>query len=86
MKVIYKYPLSDWSATIEMPQGAQVLTAQLQGDKTFIWALVDTDKPKEERTFATIGTGHDAGKYNGELIYINTIFQSGFVWHIFEVK
>lgn len=86
MKTIQKYPLSDFCETISMPQGAQVLTVESKGGGTFVWALVDTDKPMEKRTFATIGTGHDAGKYDGELIYINTLFKGVFVWHIFEVK
>lgn len=81
---------------VELPEVAKALTQVEKyifaaSTKTQICemddgALVDTDKPMEKRTFATIGTGHDAGKYDGELIYINTLFEGVFVWHIFEVK
>nr|DAQ23193.1 MAG TPA: hypothetical protein [Caudoviricetes sp.] len=85
MKVIYKYQLSDWSETIKMPKDAEILTAHLQGENTYIWAMVETDNPTEERTFAIIGTGNPI-KYIGEYKYINTIFQGAYVWHIFEIK
>lgn len=91
MKVVYKYPLSDWQETIKMPKDAEILTAQIQGTTTYIWALVDTDNPIEERTFAIYGTGNEI-KSCGEMRYINTIFQNAglsltsYVWHIFEIK
>ena len=86
MKTIHKYPLSNLCETISMPKGAEVLTVESKGGETFVWALVDECKPMEKRTFVTIGTGHDAGKYGDKLTYIKTIFKGVFVWHIFEVK
>lgn len=59
-----------------MPQGAEVLTVESKGGETFVWALVDEYKPMEKRTFVTIGTGHDAGKYGDKLTYKNH-FQRG---------
>ena len=85
MKTIYKYPLLDWSQTIQLPKDAQVLTAAKQGDNVFVWALVDTTNEPEPRTFTIIGTGNEIVQ-NGNLHHINTIFDNGFVWHIFEVK
>lgn len=90
MKTIYKYqtPFQDFF-TLEMPVGAEILTVQ-QDEKTnwgCIWALVDTDNEKEERTFELFGTGNEIHVDMGvDRKYIGTYqYQRGnFVGHIFE--
>ena len=84
MKRIYKYELS--KPTVRMPQGAEVLTVQIQAGHLCAWALVDDAAPLVDRVFEIIGTGHaianDGEEYPGE--YLGTVQDGPFVWHIFE--
>ncbi len=65
-----------------MPENAQILSIQCQGNEPQIWALVDTDKPTEERTFRIFGTGYELNGFEGA--HIATFQQPPFVWHVFE--
>lgn len=81
MKTIWKFPLELTDAQqVAIPSGAQLLTAQIQGQSLQLWALVDPAQPKHVHTIRIIGTGHpieeDLGKYvatfqlrDGELIF-----------------
>jgi hypothetical protein len=82
MKRIYKYELEENS--VEMPIGAKILSIQMQNNRAYIWALVDTDAECEFRYFVMIGTGHDFPQVDA-FTYINTIQDGRFVWHIFEL-
>ena len=82
MKRIYKYELKEGS--VEMPIGAKILSTQTQNDRPYIWTLVDIDAECEFRNFAIVGTGHDFPEAD-DFTYINTIQDSPFVWHIFEL-
>ena len=85
MLSIYKYPLSSERCTHSIPHGARVLSVQTQGEQLCLWALVDTDKVHETRTFRVIGTGWDvAGRFLDN--FIGTAQQGPYVWHIFEEK
>lgn len=58
MKTIYKYPLEIRdSFTLEMPEGAEVLTLQLQEGKPYIWVLVDPTADRIPYTFYMFATG-----------------------------
>lgn len=87
MKVIYKYelPESQTKCIIEMPEGAKVLTVNLQFNALCIWALVDITKPYETREFYVTGTGHP-GDFSNQYKYIDTVQFSGgqYIYHIFE--
>jgi hypothetical protein len=79
MKTVYKYPVGD----IQIPKGAKILTAGIQGDDILIWAEVDTEQVLEHRTVHVYGTGH---LIPDNACYIATLFDwNGFVWHIYEV-
>ncbi len=86
MKRIFKYPLpiSDINI-IQMPKGAKILTAQMQDEEPFIWALVEPGEPDEPRAFRVIGTGHEI--YETLVAYISTFQMDGgrLVFHVFEV-
>ena len=86
MKTIYKYPLiPPVEARLRMHEGATPLAVQMQNGEPFLWAVVDTDAPiGEPRRFRTYGTG-DALAEGEERVYIGTIQEGQFVWHIFEV-
>jgi hypothetical protein len=58
-KVIWKFELEPTdNQEIEMPKGAEILTAQNQVGIPCLWALVDPTAEKETRTFEVVGTGH----------------------------
>jgi hypothetical protein len=86
---IHKYRLEVkdvWE--VAMPGGAQILCVQMQDGSPHLWARVDPKRKVEKRIFRIIGTGHPMEDY-GKLTYVGTVqsdYQSGFVWHIFESK
>jgi hypothetical protein len=88
MTLIWKFVLEmQDSQRIEMPEGAQVLTVQTQGQRPCLWAVVDIfdGSLTEMRTFEIHGTGNLIE--NGSIInqrYIATFQQPPFVWHVFE--
>lgn len=86
MTTIYKYPMSQETSKISMPEGAKVLAVAMQGNIRTIWAMVDEDAPMEERDFRTVGTGWPVSEDVIGSTYIGTIMDRAFVWHIFEVK
>jgi hypothetical protein len=86
MKTIWKFPLAMVSPQrVDMPEGAQILTVQAQGDFGCIWALVDPDVEKQSHYFEIYGTGQvvtDDGVT--ERPYVGTFQTDQFVWHVFE--
>jgi hypothetical protein len=88
IKTIYKYELQITDEQgINMPIGAEILTAQMQGENLQLWALVDPDRDIKKRFFEVIGTGHDVTCFsNTERKYISTVQLSGgkLIFHVFE--
>lgn len=60
MKVIYKYrlPFMEVSKVI-MPKDARIIRADGLDGALWLWAIVDTDNPIEERTFHLYKTGSE---------------------------
>lgn len=59
MRTVHKYPLELTELqAIHLPQGARILTIQVQRHIPTLWAEVDTDQPTEKRHVALVGTGH----------------------------
>lgn len=57
-KVIFKYQMPVLEAfTMKLPAGAQIIRMQDQGGMFWLWAVVDTDAPVEERHFRAFKTG-----------------------------
>jgi len=86
MKTIYKYPIKGVGAqAIPMPEGAKILTVQVQGDTPCLWALVEVDAPPRDRVILVYGTSHPADEAEAER-YIGTFQLSGgpLVFHVFE--
>lgn len=81
MKKVFKYSLLTSENVLDMPEGAQVLSAHVQGTTVCIWALVDPGKPTERRTFRVYGTGHEM---DDGITFIGTVMAGPFVWHVFE--
>lgn len=89
MLTVYKYPLPIGDAfTIDMPDGAEIITAQVQHGKPCIWAIVNTAAQNVTRTFRLAGTGSDLsdiipmGRH-----YIGTfqLLSGGLVFHLWEI-
>lgn len=89
---VWKFPVAIEDAfALDMPEGARVLSVQVQGDKPWIWALVDPKAPKVRRTFVLMGTGHKrpaamfrAGSLEASLEFVGTFQLSGgaLVFHL----
>ena len=85
---IWKYSL-DWpDVTLKLPLGARILTAQIQGDRPVIWALVMPEMELRPRRLLCMTTGEsveDRSPTPGDLKYIATVTATtGVVWHVFE--
>jgi hypothetical protein len=83
MKAIWKYPINPYS-TLQMPEGAKVLSVQTQDNQPQLWALVDPDKPKVGRTFAAVPTGDPFDDEGYTYIATFQIDNGGLVFHLFE--
>lgn len=84
MKTIYKYEIEFNGGAIEMPTGAIVIHAAVQGEDFFIWVEVDTDNPKEDRRFEVFCTGEPMPTVETSRVYISTAFRGAFVFHVYE--
>lgn len=61
IRTIWKYPLKVTDTQdVMMPEGADILTAQMQGVTLCLWALVNPDAPKQRREIEVLGTGNPA--------------------------
>jgi hypothetical protein len=88
--VVYKYAFgaADF-VRLEMPAGAQILHIDMQHRQLCAWALVDPERPLEERVLCVAGTGHPLAVVDpARLSFINTVLLAGgdYVFHFFEVR
>ncbi len=72
---------------IKMPESAKVLHVAAQGSSMFLWAMVDTNRPMQERKFEVYSTGHAmlVGRPT-RLKHLGTTMLAGgsLVFHVFE--
>ncbi len=89
MKTIWKFPLSlDRKQVLKIPSRGKILRLATQGGIPHIWVFIDSDIEEEERTFITLGTGHQVYSPEAErLQYIGTweMHQGALIWHVFEL-
>ena len=85
MTRVYKYPLTPGRTELRMPEGALVLTVQMQNGEPCLWVKVDPSKPEEDRVFEVYGTGHDMPD-DPRLFYVATFQMAGgaLVFHVFD--
>ena len=82
MRTIYKYHIQLADKTIlDLPRSARPLAAQAQDGQLTMWVELDNREPTTSRTFLLIGTGHIVPD---NVVYIGTLQQDFFVWHIYE--
>lgn len=81
MKTIHKFSLEVFNESTVVACSSP-LTVQLQYDEVTLWALVDTEESSTKAfIFYVYGTGFE---FDDEgLIYLGTVQQKYFVWHIF---
>lgn len=82
MHTIYKYTLSKNCTNLVMPTGAKILSVQQQGTRIVFWAMIDPAMPPVTRTFRVLETG-EYFEVEG-VLYIGTVQEGLYVWHIFE--
>ena len=83
MLTIWKFQLEVTDEQpINMPNGAQILSIQVQHEKPYIWAMVDPDAEKKNSTIQIFGTGLPVTNPG---IFIGTFQVSGgsLVFHAF---
>ncbi len=88
MRRVYKYTIPLGYFSLELPQGARILTVHEQHGEPQIWVLVNPDKSfTETRNFMIVGTGHPIEKNEEVLKYIGTFQLVGgdFIGHLFEI-
>lgn len=83
MQTIWKYPLTEEVNVLEIPKDAKFLDMQLQNGKPTIWLLLNSEKEKEKRVIAIIGTGWDI-KHEIRS-YLGTFQDGSLVFHVFEI-
>ena len=85
MLTIYKYdaPSPGTIRYIDLPQGAKIIRFGIQEREYFLWAIVETNNPTEEREFKTVATGRPLQETD---IYFGTLEEDRFIWHLFEIK
>lgn len=85
---MWKYPLTAWESGqfgIEMPDGAELLTLQVQHGVPTLWARVNEARAKVRRMFIVVGTGHDAGSPNNKYVGTFQVHDGALIFHVFEV-
>lgn len=82
-------PRQVWKFEVErdtrMPIGAEILCVAEQGDRLYLWALVDPDAETEARAFVAYGTGHHISNPE-RLRFVGTalLCAGNLVLHVFE--
>lgn len=84
---VWKYPIERLTDefTLRLPEGARILTVQMQYGRPCLWAQVDSTAPLTTRTFRIVGTGHPVP--DGCLLhYLGTFQMDGgtLVFHLYE--
>lgn len=87
MKTIHKYRLNIDGDTYyaEIPSTATVVHVGTQDGALTIWAELPLDPPTPDwvrKTYRVPGTGFT---FPSEDVYVTTIFDGPFVWHVYEV-
>ena len=84
--IIWKFPLEITDRPIAlMPDGAQILTAQMQEQTLCVWALVDPSAPRRIREFEILGTGNRVPEAKRRYISTVQMMDKPLVWHVFEI-
>lgn len=82
MRTIHKY--NNIVDPILVPEGYRILKAGVQNNAPAIWVELDKNREKVySLQFICYGTGQEIPDNPG--IYLDTLFDGNFVWHIYYV-
>lgn len=82
---IWKFPIKITDVQkVEMPMGAEILSAQMQNGDLCLWALVSPANNKELRTIEIHGTGNYVEPADRKFIGTAQMAGGALVWHVFE--
>jgi hypothetical protein len=84
-RCVWKYRLDMGDTALDMPSGAEVLCAQVQGGHVFVWVLVDPLAAHEQRHFLVVGTGGLITHHQIQFVGTVQFPLLEIVLHIFEV-
>lgn len=85
MRTIWKYELDRTDEqVVRVPMVAEFLHVGCQdGVHPVVWALIDTDRPLEDRLLYIAGTGNPVPEpWEGR--YVGSAICGPFVWHVFD--
>jgi len=84
MQKIFKYPISLSEAqTIELPEGATMLSIKMQRGFPCMWVLLDPEAPKRLRHFTLYPTGSIIPNRVGKYIDTFMTHEDKLVFHVF---
>lgn len=85
---IFKYELNLVSRQhVSVPKGSKILSVQSQNERLCLWAMVDQKEKPETRVMEVVGTEQAFKTLDPDQsrVHLETLQQSGMVWHIFEI-
>lgn len=89
MRSIYKYEITEQVMPLDAPI-TKFLSVQVQHDKIYIWAEVDTEMEDRHFLFTIIGTGWELDKITNfdKTTYLGTVQHLGgdYIWHIYYLE
>jgi len=85
MRTIWKYQFDTTdSFGLQIPEGAEILSVQVQHGKPCMWVLVDKDKPVVQRRFRVYGTGHPIEAVGLTFLGTYQVCNGDLIFHVFE--
>ncbi len=83
-QVIWKFelPVED-NIVVRMPDGAQIISVDVQREIPCLWAIVDPAAALVDRNFVLRGTGHELGIVGGHVGSF-LLYSGAIVFHLFE--
>ncbi len=87
--MIYKYhiPFGD-HPEIRMPEDADIISASFEDpvdpDTLHVWAEVENTNDMRSYMFYLVKTGSELPSNAYAIDHVETLFQNGYVWHLFE--
>ena len=87
-QVVYKYeippPDGNSLSLVELPCVRRLLHVAAQGDRLFVWALVDPQARILPVTLKVVGTGHPFDERHFSHLGTAIMSDSALVWHVFQ--
>ena len=88
-RIVWKFavphPTDTGRAFIDLPQNAEILSAGLQDDAMYVWALVDPLNDNEIRRLIVANTGMEVPGFPVDARFLGTFTSSNdIVWHVWD--